>query len=315
MCKFLGISERTIERWNKYGIKDNRKGTQKSVPRKLTEAEKEEIYKTCCSEEFKDSNPHEIYHNLLDRGVYLASESSFYRILREKKALAHRTDTREGISRTKPEERVANAPNQVWMWDITWMKSDVTGIWYYAYVIIDLFDRSVIAWAIHDNENDAHSSQLFRDACRKHGCSPNFVHSDNGNPMKGISIVALFYELGIVPSYSRPRVSDDNPFIESFFKTLKYTAGYPYHFNSIEEARIWMADFVDWYNNRHWHSSMQYITPMQKRSGKHVQIFADRNETLNQARELFPTRWGKRPARKYIVKEHELLNPAQKKSA
>ena len=153
------------------------------------------------------------------------------------------------------------------MWDITWLKSLVTGIWYYAYVIIDLYDRSVINWAIYENESDEHSTQLFKDACIKHGCSPQFVHSDNGNPMKGVTLVGLFYQLGIVPSYSRPRVSDDNPFIESFFKTLKYKSGYPKKFDSIESARKWFADFVDWYNNRHWHSGMQYITPMQKRKG------------------------------------------------
>ena len=217
LAKFFQISERTIQRWNKNGTKDLRKGAEKSVPRKLTEKEREEIYKICCSQRFKDSNPHEIYHVLLDEGVYLASESSFYRILREKNAITHRTDTKEGISRTKPEERVATAPNQVWMWDITWLKSTVTGIWYYAYVIIDLYDRSVIDWAVHGNESDGHSAQLFRDACRKHGCSPQFVHSDNGNPMKGVTLCGLFYQLGIVPSYSRPRVSDDNPFIESFW--------------------------------------------------------------------------------------------------
>ena len=188
-------------------------------------------------------------------------------------------------------------------------------MWYYAYVIIDLYDRSVINWAIYENESDEHSKQLFKDACRKHGCAPKFVHSDNGNPMKGVTLVGFFYQLGIVPSYSRPRVSDDNPFIESFFKTLKYTPGYPQHFNSIDHARKWLADFVDWYNNCHWHSGMQYITPMQKRKGLHCQIFASRNETLSNAKEKFPNRWGKRNTRKFIVKEQEILNPQVKKSA
>jgi len=312
LAKFSGISERSIQRWKKTGIRDKRKGSAKSVPRKLSEEERERIYKTCCSREYKDNNPHEIYHSLLDKGEYLASESSFYRILREKKALTHRTESKEGISRKKPDERIATAPNQVWMWDITWMKSNVTGIWHYAYVIIDLYDRSVIAWAIHSNESDEHSTGLFREACRRHGCHPDFVHSDNGNPMKGVTLVGFFYSLGIVPCYSRPRVSDDNPFIESFFKTLKYTPGYPSHFDSIEEARIWMADFVHWYNNRHWHSGMQYITPMQKRHGRHIEIFSSRNQVLEDAKLRLPGRWGKRSPRKYIVKEHEILNPAKK---
>lgn len=133
--------------------------------------------------------------------------------------------------------------------------------------------------------------------------------------MKGVTLCGLFYQLGIVPSYSRPRVSDDNPFIESFFKTLKYKAGYPKKFNSIEHARKWLADFADWYNRRHWHSGMQYITPMQKRSGEHHRIFAKRNETLFNAKEKFPNRWGRRNTRKFIVKEQEILNPKVRKPA
>ncbi len=315
LAKYFQLSERTIQRWNRNGTGDQRKGAKKSVPRKLSEEERDKVYETCCSQRFKDLNPHEIYHTLLDENEYLASESTIYRILRERNAISHRSETREGSSRKKPEERTATAPNQVWMWDITWLKSPVTGIWFYAYVIIDLFDRSVISWAIHNEESDVHSAELFRQACQKHGCSPKFVHSDNGNPMKGITLVGLFYQLGIVPSYSRPRVSDDNPYIESFFKTLKYTPGYPDHFSSIDHARTWMADFVDWYNNRHWHSGMQYITPMQKRKGEHHRIFASRNRTLFEAKVRFPERWGRRDTRKYNVKEQEILNPTKRKPA
>ena len=307
--KYFGISGRTIQRWKKSGTADRRKGAEKNIPRKLTKEECDRIYETCCSQRFKDSNPHEIYHILLDEGEYLASESSFYRILRSRNAITHRSDTKEGISRTKPEERIATSPNMVWMWDITWLKSPVTGIWFYAYVIIDLYDRSVIDWSIHYNESDEHACELFKDACIKHNCVPKFVHSDNGNPMKGVTLVGFFYKLGIVPSYSRPRVSDDNPFIESFFKTLKYTAGYPHIFKTIEEARKWFADFVHWYNYNHWHSGMDYITPMQKRHNEHIIIFKNRNSTLEEAKIRHPSRWGKREVRKYIVKEHEILNP------
>ena len=254
-------------------------------------------------------NPHEIYISLLDKGIYYCSESTLYRILREHNAVKHRTETKEGTSRKKPDELIADCPNKVWMWDITWLKTAVTGIYYYAYVILDLYDRSVVAWAIHTNESDIHSAELFRDACRKQNAHPDFVHSDNGSPMKGVTLVGLFYSLGIVPSYSRPRVSDDNPYIESFFKTVKYTRGYPRYFNTIEDARMWFADFVYWYNNEHWHSGMNYITPMQKRKGEHILIFKKRNEALQKAKENLPYRWGKRNTRLFIIPEFEILNP------
>lgn len=245
----------------------------------------------------------------MDKGIYYCSESTLYRILREKNAIKHRTETSEGTSRKKPDELTADRPNKVWMWDITWLKTAVTGIYFYAYVILDLYDRSVVSWAIYENESDVHSAELFREACRKNNARPDFVHSDNGHPMKGVTLVAFFYSLGIVPSYSRPRVSDDNPYIESFFKTLKYTRGYPHYFDTIENARIWFADFVYWYNYKHWHSGMNYITPMQKRKGEHIAIFNSRNETLRIAKARFPVRWGKRKTRRFIAPSYEVLNP------
>ena len=187
--------------------------------------------------------PAETFNSLLDKGIYHASSKTFYRILKRFNALTHRTETKSGTSRSKPTELKAYAKNQVWMWDITWLKSPVTGIYYYAYVIEDFYDRSIVSWMIYENESDVHSKELFENACRKENAHPKFVHSDNGNPMKGITLVAFYYQLGIIPSFSRPRVSDDNPFIESFFKTLKYRYGYPHYFESIEHARNRFADF------------------------------------------------------------------------
>ena len=152
-------------------------------------------------------------------------------------------------------------------------------------MIEDLYDRSIVAWMIFENESDEHSRELFEYACREENAHPDFVHSDNGNPMKGVTLVALYYQLGIVPSFSRPRVSDDNPYIESFFKTLKYKCGYPHHFESIGHARKWFADFIHWYNFEHKHSGLQFITPMQKRQGKHFMLFANRNEVIRKALE------------------------------
>ena len=285
LCNHLGISVRTIQRWKKDGLKDKRKGAEKKVANKLSQEEELRIYNLCCSDEYKELNPREIFNSLLDKGLYFASESTFYRILKKRQALKHRSETKKGTSKAKPAELRATSKNQVWMWDITWLKSAVTGLWYYAYVIEDLYDRSIVAWMIFENESDVHSRELFEYACRKENAHPDFIHSDNGNPMKGVTLLAFYYQLGIVPSFSRPRVSDDNPFIESFFKTMKYKCGYPKYFKDINHARIWFADFIHWYNFEHKHSGLQYITPMQKRQNKHLAIFENRNKVIRQARE------------------------------
>lgn len=315
LCKHIGISDRTIQRWNKFGVNDKRKGAKKHIPRKLTKKESKQIYQTACNTEYKDMNPHEIYNSLLDNGIYMASASSFYRILREQKAITHRTESKEGTSRKKPDELKATKPNQIWMWDITWLKRDITGLYYYAYVIEDLYDRSIVGWAIYDHENDQNAKELFERITKKENAHPEFVHSDNGNPMKGITLVAFYYQLGIVPSFSRPRVSDDNPYIESFFKTLKHTCGYPRYFTSITNAREWFANFINWYNQEHKHSGLQYVTPMQKRTGKHISIFRKRNKILQAAKETHPERWGCRSTKRYSVVKAEYLNPAENKSA
>ena len=314
-CSCIGVSQRTIERWQKYGVEDRRKGSSRNVPKKLTEEENKQIYTVLCSKEYKDMNPHEVFNSLLDKGIYLASERTFYRILKKNNALAHRSESRGGTSKHKPDELTAVRKNQVWMWDITWLKTDVRGIYYYAYVIEDLFDRSIVGWMIFENESDVHAKELFEAVCLKEKAHPKFVHSDNGEPMKGITLVAFYYQLGIIPSFSRPRVSDDNPYIESFFKSVKHICGYPSCFQTIDSARKWFADFIDWYNNSHMHSGLQYVTPAQKRSGQHLAIFAERNKMLTEAKLSHPERWGGRIAKQYIVRAAEVLNPNRESAA
>ena len=315
LCKYLGISVRTIQRWRKNGTADKRKGSERKIPRKLTPEERRRIYQELCSPEYKDLNPNEIYNSLLDKGIYLASSRTFYRILKEFNAIYHRTEERKGNSKKKPDELKATAANQVWMWDITWLKTDVRGIYYYAYVIEDLYDRSIVGWMIFDSESDVHAAELFDATCRKENCHPDFVHSDNGEPMKGITLCAFYYQLGIIPSFSRPRVSDDNPYIESFFKTTKYQAGYPKCFHSLKESREWFSNFIHWYNYEHKHSNLQYVTPMEKRKGKHIGIFENRNSVLEKAKLNHPERWGSRNTKQYEVRKVEVLNPDERKSA
>lgn len=307
-CEVLDISVSTFRRWSAGHLKDNRKGSLKNIPRKLTLEEEQLIVDVCCSKEYKDDNPYKIHASLLDKGVYIASISSFYRVLRKKGLMFNRGNTKPGQSQSKPPEKTATGSNQVWCWDITWLSSKVRGLFYYAYVIIDIWDRSIVKWAIHDREDDALSEELFQHALRDNAKPDVWVHSDNGNPMKGVTLLALFYSLGICNSYSRPRVSNDNPFIESWFKTLKYDVSYPGKFSSIENAREWFAGFVDSYNTKHSHSGMNFLTPQQVRNGQYESIVANRNNVMKEAKSKNPQRWSndvKQLPEKHIV----TLNP------
>jgi putative transposase len=307
-CDALEISVSTFHRWSSGHITDKRKGAEKTVTRRLGDAERQQIIDISCSEEYKDKNPYEIHANLLDKGVYIASISSFYRVLKARNLVKHRGNTKPAHSHNKPPERKATGPNQVWCWDISWLKTDVRGVFLYAYVIIDIWDRSIVKWNIHDREDDALARELFEQAIRDTGEPKVFVHSDNGNPMKGATLRAFFEILGINNSYSRPRISNDNPFIESFFKTLKYTIAYPQAFTDIASARKWFADFVNAYNKHHQHSGLNYMTPFQVRSGKYRQIAQHRNQVMKQAFERNPQRWSRNV--KQIPEEHiVLLNP------
>lgn len=307
-CEALEISTSTFERWRRGEVFDNRRDCSKVVARKLSKDEELKILEISCSHEYKDDNPYKIHASLLSKGIYIASISSFYRVLKKNSLIHHRGNTRPGTSHSKPPERVATGPNQVWCWDITWLPTNVRGLFYYSYVIIDIWDRSIVKWAIHDREDDCLSKELFDAALKENNYPDVFVHSDNGNPMKGISLLALFYELGICNSYSRPRVSDDNPFIESWFKTLKYHVSYPGKFKTLPIARKWFSTFVDFYNTSHSHSGLNFITPMQMRNGDYKEIAIKRNETMKKAYKRNPLRWSKNV--KMLPKEHVVyLNP------
>ena len=175
--------------------------------------------------------------------------------------------------------------------DITFLPTRVNGIFLYAYLLMDVWSRKIVGWEIHTEESEAHARAFFRRVAAANNVDGVRLHSDNGNPMKGVTILALFFSLGILPSYSRPRVSNDNPFSESLFKTIKFTPGYPRRFSDIDEARTWFAQFVDWYNTKHRHSGIGYIAPQDRHAGRTPTIMAHRNKVLEQAREKHPERW------------------------
>lgn len=314
-CELLGITVRTVQQWQKYGTADRRRGAAKRVPRKLSCAERQEVLDLCATERFRDLTPHEIVPTLAEEGRYVASEATFYRVLRAANQVHHRSEMKPKRCSPKPSEQIATGPNQVWCWDITWLPLRVRGMFVYAYVIIDVYDRSIVGWAIHDREDAQLARELFEYLQTRMNLRGVHLHSDNGGPMKGLSLLALLYVLGVSTSYSRPRVSDDNPFIESFFKTLKYTAGYPGRFVDLQHARTWMADFVDWYNTAHRHSALGYVTPHQRRTGVDRELFHQRNQTLAQARGLYPERWGRRPHRRWEAEQAVTLNSARERQS
>lgn len=295
-CEVMEIHIRTFKRWKAGKLTDCRKGAVKSVPRRLNADERQAIIDVCCSKEYQDLNPYEIHVLLLDRKIYMASVSTFYRVLRDHDLVHFRGNTRKGTASHRPPERVATGPNQVWAWDITYLKSPNSGIYYYLYTIIDIWSRKIVGWHVDDRESYEVAEQLFKNLMAKYGLTNVYLHADNGNPMKAGTMIMTLYKLGIVPSYSRPRVSNDNAFIESFFKTLKYMRSYPKFFSSIDAARCWVADFLDWYNDKHLHSSIGYVTPNQKHSGVASQIIDARSQVKLRAYEAWKHRWSSKLA-------------------
>lgn len=309
-CEIVEISYHTYRRWSSGNVCDRRKGASKKVPRKFSEEEKEILYQTANKEEYRDMTPGQIVPSLLEKGLYFGSERTLYRVLREKNALLHRSESRKPQRRYKPAELIAISSDEVYTWDITWLRTDVKGVFLFAYVVIDIFSRLIVGWCIEDCESPDYARNLYERIISNRKVKPKFVHADNGGPMKGVSLVSFLQGMDIGLSYSRPRVSDDNPFIESFFKTTKYSARYPGHFVNIASARKWFADFIDFYNTKHLHSGIGYVTPFQKHSGQDIAIFEKRQKTLNKAAKLHPNRFVNGPRKMTPNERSVTLNRA-----
>lgn len=213
-----------------------------------------------------------------------------YRVLKQE-GLSVQKKTRSTSKKKIPDELKASAVNQLWSWDISYLKTNVRGAYFYLYLFMDIFSRAIMGWEIHDSENGAASSALFAKLCAEHQAQGVTLHSDNGGPMRSSHMLATLQKLGVVASFSRPSVSNDNPYSESLFKTLKYTAGYPQSFQSIEEARAWMTRFAQWYNHQHRHSQIKYVTPMQRHTGQDRGLLIHRQAVYAQARLNNPSRW------------------------
>ena len=298
-CKELDISLRTYQRWTKtnHVQEDKRTTTVKPSPKhKLTEQEKKEIVDCCVSDEFCNLPPSQIVPILADRNQYIASESSFYRVLKEKNLLQHRGRARRRNKIKAPTTHTAKKPNEVWSWDITYLPGRVKGHYYYLYLIEDIYSRKGVGYEVHECEQGDLAADLVQQTVVKEKCfnQPLVLHSDNGSPMKSQTMIEKLYELGITPSRSRPRVSNDNPFSESLFRTLKYCPQWPSNgFNTIEEARIWVNKFMHYYNNKHRHSKIRFVTPAQRHAQEDDLLLKKREEVYASAKSRNPRRWSK----------------------
>lgn len=309
ICDMLGVSARTLQRWKSSIVPDARKASPRYVPHKLTAAERQRVKETICSRRFADMYPPEIVAKLASEGVYLASESTMYRIMREEKLLSHRRKSKAPQKREKPRLR-ATAPDQVYSWDITWMKSSIRGEYFYLYMMVDVFSRRIVQWEIHERESSALAAAMLLRLSGKKLLKGVALHADNGAPMKGLSMLATMQQLGVVPSFSRPHVSTDNPYSESLFRTLKYRPAYPGSFETIEEAQEWTRAFVHWYNHEHMHSGISFVTPHERHYGKDTAILEARRETYRIAYQQNPDRWSRGP-RRWQRQEVVYINPAQ----
>jgi putative transposase len=294
VCDLLNLSTRSVDRWRTQGGgEDRRKGPTLAPAHKLTAAEREAVLATANSAEFRDKSPRQIVPTLADRGEYIASESTFYRVLHEENLMQHRDRARPRSSK-KPNEHIARGSNQVWCWDITYLRSCRRGDFYYLYLIVDIYSRKIVGWWVAAEESMNIASKLIERATREQAVRKDklVLHADNGGPMKGSTMLATLHRLGVLASFSRPRVSDDNPYAEALFRTLKYRPGYPRKpFESIAAARAWVAGFVAWYNTEHLHSAIRYVTPDSRHAQADAVILAARHRVYRAAYARMPSRW------------------------
>ncbi|GHD71375.1 transposase [Vogesella fluminis] len=298
-CAELNLSLRTIQRWTQEGTvrADARPSADRPTPANaLSQDERDAILALCNSPEYASLPPSQIVPRLADKGLYLASESTFYRVLSAADQQHRRGRSQPPQRREPPTTYVATASRQVWSWDITYLPSPVRGQYYYLYLIEDVYSRKAVGWEVYEQECGARAAALLQRTVLRESClyQPLVLHSDNGAPMKSATMLSKMYELGVTPSRGRPRVSNDNPYSESLFRTLKYCPQWPKDgFADLEAARAWVREFIRWYNHEHRHSRIRFVTPAERHDGKDREILAKRDALYRRTRECRPERWSR----------------------
>jgi transposase InsO family protein len=319
-CAGVGLSPRTLQRWRQSGaVQGDARRREHRAPEavrtpanRLSPTEQAEILTVANQVEFAHLSPHQSVPALADQGRYLASESTFYRVLRAADQVVRRGRPK-APARMRPAPLTATAPNQVWSWDITYLATTVKGMFFYLYLIMDVYSRKIVGWEVYASESAEQAAEVFRKTHLREGVRADtlVLHADNGSPMKGATMLATLQRLGVAPSFSRPSVSDDNPFSESLFSTLKGRPTFPEQpFATLEDARLWVDGFERWYNNVHLHSALRFVTPAQRHRGEDRERLAQRHALYQAARAQHPERWSG-DTRNWEPDTTVLLNPGK----
>ena len=317
-CHVAGIDVRTLQRWKACGLTQADRRSSAAHPRPahaLTDQERDQILQIANEPRFAELPPARIVPMLADEGIYIASESSFSRVLRANGQVRHRGRSRAPERRKPPSTHVATAPRKLWCWDLTYLASHTLGRWFYFYLILDVYSRKIVGFEVQETDSSDHAVSLLRRTALAEGLyrlprkRRPVLHSDNGATVKATTILAMMTWLGLKASHSRPRVSNDNAFVESLFRTAKYRPKYPTSgFATVEDARAWVREFVTWYNHDHRHSGIRYVSPAERHAGQDRDILARRHSLYLQAREAHPRRWA-RHTRNWQPIEAVTLNP------
>ena len=294
-CAAVCLSERTLQRWQRDAARGDQRPERVQAPKnKLSALERQRLVAVANSDEFGHLPPGQIVPRLADRGQYIASESTFNRVLKAQHQLRHRGAERPPQKRIKPRALCALAPDELFSWDITYLPTPIRGIHFYLYLFVDIFSRKIVGWQIYETESSELAAEVMRDICERENIAPGRVvlHSDNGSPMKGATMLVTLQALGVMPSFSRPAVSNDNPFSDSLFKTMKYRPSYPQRaFETLLSARQWVSHFVQWYNHEHRHSAIRFVTPQERHAGLDTALLSKRVEVYEAAKARHPERW------------------------
>ncbi len=294
------INPRTVQRWRKNnGQGDRRPDAIRPAPaHALTDEERTRIVAVANEARFAETPPARIVPVLADESTYIASESSFHRVLRAHGQMNRRGRARPPRRSRPPTTHIATGPGEVWCWDATFPPATVKGQWYYLYLILDLYSRKIVGFEVHATDSAHHAAHLARRTALTediHAMAARPVlHGDNGATLKATTVLAMLHWLGIEPSCSRPRVSVDNPYAEALFRTAKYRPEFPAKgLPDLDAARDWVSRFVHWYNNEHRHSGIKYVTPTQRHAGQDRSLLTARHEHYEQARRSNPRRWSR----------------------
>jgi putative transposase len=312
-CDALGLARASYYR----GLQPQQPARKRPTPeRALSAAERQVVLDTLHCEPFVDKAPAQVWATLLDQGTYLCSPRTMYRILEDAQEVRERRDQLRHPAYKKP-ELLAQAPNQVWSWDITKLLGPAKWTYFYLYVILDIFSRYVVGWMVADGESATLASQLIDQTCTKQGIPRGqlTLHADRGTSMKSKAVALLLSDLGVTKTHSRPHVSDDNPFSESHFRTLKYRPDFPGRFGSIQDARAFCRSFFPWYNAEHRHSGIGLLTPESVHYGRAADLLAQRQSILSDAYVAHPERFVRKPPTPPALPSAAWINPPKNQPA